>query len=75
MPNCKFLGVSVWPGLKNSKNLKNYKKRYKMAKNYKIEILKKRPRDTNSINIYAKFQVSRCISVARIKKLQKSQKF
>ena len=41
MPNFKFLGVSVWPGLKNSKNFKNYKKRYKMAKNYKIEILKK----------------------------------
>ena len=46
-----------------------------MSKTKKIEILKKRPRDTKSINIYAKFQVSRCINVARIKKRQKSQKF
>ena len=45
MPNYKFLGFSVWPGLKKSKNPQKFKKRYKMGKNKKIEILKKRPRD------------------------------
>ena len=33
MPNFKFLGVLVWPGLKKPKNLKKSKKRYKMTKN------------------------------------------
>ena len=37
MPDFKFLGVSVWPGLKNFKNLKNSKKRYKMAKTKKLK--------------------------------------
>jgi len=42
MPYFKFLGLSVWPGLKTSKNLKNSKKRYKNGlKLEKIEILKK----------------------------------
>ena len=65
------LQVFTFNGVARMKNQKNSKIAVNPKKNQKLKNLKKVFLDTNSINIYAKLQVSRFISVARIKKLQK----